>query len=394
LPLFLKEGGIQLLQSARLQDNKWELAQFFGTVYGIEEARAMIEVLNEWAPTNNMRVREFESKFAEYVGARYGVAANSWVGAAHLVAILLEIQKGDEFIVPAVTFQASANIFQREGAKIVFADVDPRTFNLDPARLEAKITPKTRAIVAVHMCGQPCDMDAINAIAGRYNLTVIQDAAHAPGALYKGKRLGELSDFVIYSFHQSKNMSTLGEGGMAVTHKKEWVERMRRFRAHGAGRYIGISCRMTEVQAAVGLIQMERLPQNNSNRRRLAYYLNRKLAEIEGFVTPLELPDVYHVYHIYNALIDPDILGMDRGDLMRKLWAVKRIMVGTQYYPTVNCLPAYQALGHGKGECPVAEEIAARLVSLPISPRFSEADMDELAEGVKAVLPTQKAVAI
>jgi perosamine synthetase len=383
-----------LFQSARTLDNKWELAQFFGTVYGVEEARTMIEVLNEWAPTNNQRVREFESKYAEYVGARYGVAANSWVGAAHLLAILLDIQKGDEFIVPAVTFQASANIFQREGAKIVFAEVDPRTFNLDPARLEAKITHKTKAIVAVHMCGQPCDMDAINEIAKRHNLIVIQDAAHAPGALYKGKRLGELSDFVVYSFHQSKNMSTLGEGGIVVTHKKEWSEKMKRFRAHGAGMYIGISCRMTEIQGAVGLIQMDRLPKNNATRRRLAYYLNRKLAEIDGFITPLEIPDVYHVYHIYNAVIDSQILGLSRSELIRKLWTDKRIMVGTQYYPTVNCLPAYEALGHGKGECPVAERVATQLVSLPISPRFTEADMDELVEGIKDVVTTKKSVAI
>lgn len=383
-----------MFQSARLQDNKWELAQFFGTVYGVEEARAMMEVLNEWAPTNNRHVREFETRYAEFVGARYGVAANSWVGAAHLLAILLEIQKGDEFIVPAITFQASANIFHREGAKIVFAEVDPRTFNLDPARLEAKITPKTKAIVAVHMCGQPCDMDAINQIARRHNLVVIQDAAHAPGAMYHGKKLGELSDFVLYSFHQSKNMSTLGEGGMVVTHKKEWFEKMKRFRAHGAGMYIGISCRMTEVQGAVGLIQMNRLPQHNETRRRLAYYLNQQLSAIEGFSVPAEIPDVHHVYHIYNVLMDPGVLGIERSELIRKLWAVKRIMVGTQYYPTVNCLPAYAPFGHGKGECPIAEEVSARLVSLPISPRFGEADMDELVEGIKDVIAAKKRVAI
>ncbi|HEY9062643.1 MAG TPA: DegT/DnrJ/EryC1/StrS family aminotransferase [Pseudobacteroides sp.] len=370
------------MQSPRMLDNKWELAQFYGTVYGIEESQAIIEVLNEWAPTNNKKVREFESKFSEYVGGKYGIAANSWVGAAHLLAILMDIKKGDEFIVPALTFQASANIFHREGAKIVFADVDPRTFNIDPTKLEELITPRTRAIVVVHMCGQPCDMDPILEIARHHNLTVIQDAAHAPGTLYKGKKLGKLSDFVIYSFHQAKNISTLGEGGMLVTNNKEWVEKMKRLRGHGTGLYIGISSRMTDVQGAVGAIQMDRLESNNSIRRRLAYYMNTRIAEIEGMIVPYEMPDVYHVYHIYNVIIEPEVLGLDRGEFIKKLWTKKRILVGTQYYPTVNCLPAYKALGHGEGECPVAEDISSRLVSLPISPRFTESDMDELAEGI------------
>lgn len=370
------------LLSPRMQDNKWELAQFYGTIYGIEESQAIVEVLSEWAPTNNKKVREFESKFSSFVGAQYGIAANSWVGAAHLLAILMDIKKGDEFIVPALTFQASANIFHREGAKIVFADTDPRTFNIDPSKLEDLINPKTRAIVVVHMCGQPCDMDPILEIAKRHNLTVIQDAAHAPGTLYKGKKLGELSDFVIYSFHQAKNISTLGEGGMIVTNNKEWADKMKRLRGHGTGMYIGISSRMTDVQGAVGVVQMDRLQTNNDKRRQLAYYLNEKLNQVEGLLLPYEMPDVFHVYHIYNVVIEPEVFGMTREELIKKLWTKKRILVGTQYHPTVNCLPAYKELGHGLGECPVAESTSARLVSLPISPRLTESDMDELVEGI------------
>jgi perosamine synthetase len=248
MQIFCRKMGRNGMLSSKLVENKWELAHAYGTVYGIEEARAMVEVLSEWAPTTNKNVREFEKKFSASVGAQYGVASNSWVGAAHALAIMLDIRKGDEFIVPAVTFQASANIFAREGARIVFAEVDPKTFNIDPGKLEEKITLKTRAIVAVHMCGQPCDMDAILEIANRRGIIVIQNAAHAPGALYQGKGLGELGNCVIYSFHQSKNMSTLGEGGLIVTNDKEWASNMKKIREHGAGSYIGISNRMTDLR--------------------------------------------------------------------------------------------------------------------------------------------------
>jgi perosamine synthetase len=375
--------------SPRLQENKWDLPHSFGSVYGVEEAQAMLEVLNDWAPTNNKRVREFEQRFASFVGGRYGVATNSWGGGAHLVAIMLDLKEGDEIIVPALAMQATANLFVREGAKIVFAEINPRTFNVDPARLEAKITAKTRAIIVVHMCGQPCDLEPLARIAQKHGLYLIQDAAHAPGALYKGKGLGEYGDFVIYSFHQAKNLCTLGEGGMVVTHNREWAEKMKRLRGHGAGLYIGLSNRMTEVQAAVGLVQMARIETHNATRRRLSYYLNGLLADIDGLETPYEIPDIFHVYHLYNVVIDEGRLGFTRNEFLKCLWKLKKIMV-ISYYPTVNCLPAYQELGHGAGECPVAEEVTARTIVLPLSPRFTEADMEELAAGVKDMVQMRK----
>jgi perosamine synthetase len=375
--------------SPRLQENKWDLPHSYGSVYGVEEAQAMLEVLNDWAPTNNKRVREFEQRFAAYVKGQYGAATNSWGGAAHLVAIMLDLKEGDEIIVPALAMQATANIFVREGAKIVFAEINPNTFNIDPERLEAKITPKTRAIIVVHMCGQPCDMDRIAQLAQKHDLCLIQDAAHAPGALYKGKGLGEYGDFVIYSFHQAKNMCTLGEGGMVVTHKREWAEKMRRLRGHGAGLYIGVSNRMTEVQAAVGLIQMEKLETHNATRRRLSYHLNELLADIDGMQTPYEIPEVFHVYHLYNVVLDEKRLGLTRDEFLKRLWSKKKIMV-ISYYPTVNCLPAYKALGHGEGECPISEAVTARSIVLPMSPRYSEADMVELVAGIKDVLRMRK----
>jgi len=372
--------------SSRWSENKWKLSHQFGTIYGVEEAQAMLEVLNDWAPTCGKRVQEFEDKFAAHEGGKHAIATNSWVGAAHLVAIVLDLHPGDEIVAPAITFHASTNIFVREGAKIVFAESDPRTFNLDPEKLEEKITAKTRAVMPVHMCGQPCDMDPILDIARKHNLVVIQDAAHAPGAEYHGKKLGEIGDFVIYSFQQSKNMSTLGEGGIVVTNDDQAAEKMRKLRSHGGGDYPGINSRMPDVQGAVGLVQLERLDRHNEIRRRLAYYLNELLADLEGITPPYEIPDVKHVYHLYNTLVDEKIIGMTRDEFIEALWEKEGIKAITQYYPTVNCLPGYKAMGHGDGECPISEETASKIVTLPLCPRFDESDMEELVEGVKRVI--------
>lgn len=369
-----------------IPENKWKHALFNGTEYGFEEANAVLKVINEWAPTNNINVKAFEKEFAEFAGGGYGVSANSWVGAAQLLAIILQFKPGDEVIVPALTFQASSNIFIREGAKIVFADSDPRTFNIDPFKLESLITDRTRAIVVVHLCGQPCDMDAINKIAGKYDIPVIQDAAHAVGALYKGKPLAQLSEYVLYSFHQSKNMSTLGEGGMLVTANESMSLDMKKIRTHGSGLFAGISSRMTDMQGAVGLIQLKRVVGQNEKRREVAHYMTERFLQVPGITPPYENSEIVHTYHLYNILMAPEIIGMSRDELLKKLWIKKKIMVGKQYSPTVNCLEAYQEIGYGKGLCPVAEDMSERLLSLPISFKFTKSDVDELVDGIVDVI--------
>ena len=366
--------------------NKWQMAFMFGSDYGVEEAQAMIDVLHCGAATTGQKVAEFEEAFARHEGAEHAVAANSWVGAAHLLTIALELKPTDEIIVPALTFDASANIFVREGAKVVLTEIDPRTFNIDPAGLEETITDRTRAIVAVHMCGQPCNMDAILEVARRNDLLVIQDAAHAPGAAYHGKKLGEVGDFAIYSFQQMKNMSTLGEGGMVITNDAALAEKMKEIRSHGGDRYFGINCRMPEVQGAVGLIQLNRLDGFNAIRRRLSYHLNELLADVEGIITPYEIPDVTHVYHLYNTLVDEMSLGMSRDEFTKALLEQENVHTMTQYHPTLNCLPKFSALGYKPGDCPVSEDASARVVTLPINPRFTDADMAELVEKIRRVL--------
>ena len=204
--------------------------------------------------------------------------------------------------------------------------------------------------------------------------------------MYHNKKLASYGDYVIYSFHQGKNMSTLGEGGMVVSNSKQVTDYMRKVRGHGSGKYLGISCRMTEMQGAVGRIQLKRLKGFNEHRRKIAHHLTKRLESLEGILVPYEIPDIYHVYHIYNIIIEPEILKMNRDEFITKLLRKGKILAATQYYPTVNCLDSYTRLGYGKGLCPVAEHVSENLVSLPISVNLQEEDMDEMAEVISKIV--------
>lgn len=364
--------------------NKWELAHKFGTIYGVEEAAAMMEVLLNWAPTNREKTREFEKKFAEFVGAKHALAVNSCASALHLAAIAISIKPGDEVIVPTLTFYASANPFVFQGAKIVFAESDRRTFNLDPSRLEEKVTPRTKAIVSVSLCGEPCDMDSVMEIADKHDLVVIDDAARAIGAEYKGRKVGSLGDITAFSFQQTKNMSTLGEGGMATTDIDKYAELMELYRSNGSGVYPGLNYRMTDVQAAVGIEQLKKLQRHNDIRRELAHYLTRKLRKIDGVVPPCETPNMRHVYYLYMILIEPEKIGMNRDVFVKKLLDEKGIACNIQ--EMVHECEAYRKLGYKKGECPVTEEFGKRLVILPLCPRYTFNDMDYVVQAIEEIV--------
>ncbi len=367
------------------ENNKWVFPHSYGSIYDIEEVVAALEVMKCGALTSASLVKEFERKFAEYVGGQFGVATNSWGGGAQLVADILELTDNDEVIVPAWTMSASANIFARSGARIIFADVNPDTFNIDPDKVEEKISKDTKAIVVVHMCGQPCEMDKIVEISKRYNIPVIQDAAHAPGAKYKNRKLGEFGGFVIYSFHQAKNIVTLGEGGMVVVNNKEWKDKLYKLRAHGMGEYIGYSNRMTEIQASVGLVQLKRLDEMNNKRRALSYKLSELLSQSKEIRTPYEIPNIYHTYHLYSIQVEK----LEIEKLKRLLWIKGRIMT-IAYFPTLNNLDCYRQLGHKAGECPSAEEAAAKTLVLPLSPLYSEGDIEEMANKVLNIVEEYK----
>jgi dTDP-4-amino-4,6-dideoxygalactose transaminase len=379
------------MKSRREQDNRWGLCHGFGTCYGVEEMAEMAEVMLDWAPTNDAKVREFEQAFAAYTDARHAIAVANCAAALHLAAIALDIGPGSEVLAPPITFPATANAFAIQGALIRFVDVDPVTLNMDPARIEPLLSPRTRAIVPVDLNGLVCDMDEIMAIGTKHGVPVIQDAAHSVGALYKGRPVGSLANVTAFSFQRSKNMSTLGEGGMITTDDSALAERMTLCRQHGAGKVIGLNYRMTDIQAAAGLVQLaRRLDVQNDKRRRLAHHYSQRLAGIEGITLPFEPPHVRHPYHLYSVRVDEKKLGISRDGIMQRLRDEHGIWCIVQY-PCVHLLDAYRAMGHGEGECPVAESESAKILTLPINPRLEESDIDVVADALRVVLNRQLA---
>ncbi len=363
------------------------------------DIRAVTEVLKSDWLTTGPKVAAFEQAVASFVGARFGVAVSNGTAALHAAVHAAGIGRGDEVIVPAMTFAASANCVLYEGGTPVFADVLPDSLLLDPARAEAKITPRTKAIIAVDYTGHPCDYDALRSLADRHGLTLIADAAHALGAEYKGRKVGTLADLTTFSFHPVKHVTT-GEGGMVVTDDPERAERMREFRNHGIstdararaekGTWfyemvdLGYNYRLTDLQCALGLSQMKRLPWSLKRRRAIARRYDEAFASLPG-VSPLTVsPEVVHAYHLYVVQLDPSRFGMDRDAAFRILRA-RGIGVNVHYIP-VHLHPYYRKrMGTGPGLCPVAEAAYERVLTLPMFPAMTDADVTRVLETLTAV---------
>lgn len=363
------------------------------------DIRAVTEVLKSDWLTTGPKVKEFEDAVADCVHAKAGVAVASGTAALHAAAYAAGIGPGDEVIVPAMTFAASANCVVYLGGTPLFADVLEDSLLLDPAEVEEKITPHTKAIMAVDYTGQPCDYDALQAIANRHGLTLIADSAHALGAEYKGRMVGTLADLTTFSFHAVKHVTT-GEGGMVVTDDLELAKRMRRFRNHGIstdsrareerGTWyyemvdLGYNYRLTDLQCALGLSQLQKLPRSLARRRSIAKWYDEAFTEIPG-IEPLGVsPDVLHAYHLYVVRIDPEKTGMDRGTAFRML-RERGIGVNVHYIP-VHLHPYYRKrFGTGPGLCPVAEAAYERILSLPMFPAMTDADLERVVDSVEQV---------
>jgi dTDP-4-amino-4,6-dideoxygalactose transaminase len=289
-----------------------------------------------------------------------------------------------------------------------FVDIDPVTCNLDPAQLEAKITPNTKAILPVHLYGQCCDMDAILAIARRRGVPVVEDACHAVGADYKGRKAGSMGITGCFSFHEQKNMSTLGEGGMVVTNDPTVFERVALYRSHCTRVYgrstkycsldetrfpmgkrfwwqdfddCGYNFRMTDAQGAVGVVQLRKLDALNQRRIDNAAYLSVGLRDAPGITLPTVMPGCKHVFHLYPIQIDPERFGRTKDDFIYAMLYDRGIKVGTHYTP-LHYTTAFQKRGFRKGQYPAAEAVAERLVTLPINPRQTREALDYLIESV------------
>lgn len=387
-----------------------ELEFNHGSAYGAEEAAAIQEVLAAGAPSCGPKVKQFEETFAEYSDSKFALAVTSATTGLELAMIALGIGPGDEVITTPLSWISTANAIAARGATAVFADIDPRTLNLDPRSIAAKITPRTKAILPVHLYGQCCDMDGINDVAKKHGLKVVEDCAHAPGALYKGRKAGSLGDIGVFSFHQQKNMVTLGEGGLITTSDKSLYERMLSYRSlccltyDPKGKYlpidetkepmgkrywrldfadVGYNYRMTDIQAAVGLVQLAKLEGFNNRRREIAQTLDQKLAGIKGLTLPFVSPDVYHVYHVYCVMVEKDF-PLPKEEFMWELYTRYRIKVWSHYMP-IHMTTAYRQFGHQEGECPQAESLFHKYVSLPIHPRLTTEAIDYLVNSIRAL---------
>lgn len=339
-----------------------------------------------WISSIGRFIDEFEQGFADFCGVKHAVACNNGTTALHLALVALGVGPGDEVIVPTLTYIASANAVTYCGATPVFIDSDESTFNLDPAKLEALITPRTRAIMPVHLYGHPADMDPIREVARRHGLWVVEDAAEAVGARYKGARTGALGDCGVFSFFGNKIITT-GEGGMVTTDDDELAKRLRLYRGQGMDperRYwfpvIGYNYRMTNIAAAIGLGQLERIEDHLAARKRVAETYAQRLAGVAGLSLPKSEPWAEHVYWMYTVLLERT--NRSRDEIMASL---ERAGIETRpvFYP-LHTLPPYEAMA--KGEYPHALSIGERGLNLPTYSALRDEDIDRVVEALSQAL--------
>lgn len=388
---------------------KHDLFIKFGSEYGAEEEKAVLDVLHQNAPTSGDACIQFEKDFAEYCGTRYARCVSNGTAALFMSMVALDIKPGDRIITTPMTWIATAAAPVTLGASVDFVDIDPDTYNLDANQLEAAITPETKAIIPVHLYGQCCDMDPILEIAGKYGIPVVEDTAQAVGSEYKGRKAGSMGLTGCFSFHEQKNMSTLGEGGMVVTDDPEIFERIALYRSHctrvhgSSTKYCsldeekfpvgktfwwqdfddcGYNFRMTDIQAAVGIEQLKKLDQLNERRIKNAEYLKQGLADVPGLKLPVTLDGNKHSFHLFPVMIEPENFGMNKIDLVYDLLHRKGIKVGTHYNP-LHWSTAFQNRGYQKGQFPNAEKVGECLITLPINPRQTTEALDYLIASIR-----------
>ena len=352
---------------------------------------AVLQVLEENEMlTTGKYVPSFEQKVCEYVGVKYGVAVNSGTAALHLATFAINIQKDDEVIVPSISFVASGNCVLYQGGKPVFCDINPETMCIDHTKIEALITNKTKAIIFVDMCGNPCDYDEIKKIADKYNLFLIQDAAHSLGGKYKDLKVGSYADITCFSFHPVKNITTC-EGGMVVTNNELFYKRSFAFRTHGISRdfkerekmnthyyemqELGYNYRIPDVLCALGIEQLKRLDTFVEKRNYIADKYNKGFEQHSNLLTFIK-NNHYSAYHIYVIKLNLENLNVDRDTIFKELKS-NGIGVNVHYMP-IYLHPYYQSLGYQKGLCPVSEDVYSRIITLPMFPLLKDEDIEKV----------------
>lgn len=364
------------------------------------DIKAVAEVLRSDWLTTGPKVVEFERAFAEYVGAKEAIAVSNGTAALHSAMYAIGIGPGDEVIVPPMTFAASANCVVFQGGTPVFVDVDADTLLLDSAQVESKITPRTKAVIAVDYSGHPCDYDALQVIVNRHGLTLVADACHSLGGRYKGQPVGSLADLSVFSFHPVKHITT-GEGGMITTNDPDLASRMRVFRNHGItsdhrqreqrGSWsyemvdLGYNYRITDFQCAIGLSQLEKLPIWVTRRQELADKYDEAFREMPGIDPLYRKPDISHAFHLYVVGCDEVLLQKSRKQIFTELRAAD-IGVNVHYIP-VYFHPFYsRRFNYEKGLCPNAEHGYEKILSLPMYANLTNGNVKVIIDTLKNIL--------
>jgi perosamine synthetase len=350
-------------------------------------------IRTNWISSKGNYVVEFEKEFGRFCNAKYGIATSSGTTALHLTLVALGLGKDDEVILPTLTMIATANPVVFVGATPVFVDSEPNTWNIDVNAIEEKITDKTKAVMPVHLYGHPVDMDPLMKIAKKCNLFVIEDAAEAHGAEYKGNIVGCLGDVGCFSFYTNKIITT-GEGGMALTNNDETADKLNLLRdlAHSKEkRYlhyeIGFNYRMTNLQAAIGLAQMERIDEFINSRRSNAKLYNSLLKDVEGITLPPEANWAKNIYWLYSILVEDDF-GIKRDELV--LGLEKRGIETRPFFIPMHKQPVFKKMGISNGEFPIADELCAKGICLPSSSSLEEKHIEFICDAIKETQKTSK----
>ena len=365
-----------------------------------EDIQAVVSVLQSDWITTGPKVNEFEEAFASRIGAKHAVAFSSGTAALHGAAYAAGLQPGDEAITTPMTFCATANCILYQGATPVFADVTDDTLNINPQDVASRITEKTKAIIPVDYSGHPADLDPILELAEEKDLIVIEDACHALGAEYKGRKVGGICDMTVFSFHPVKHITT-GEGGMVTTENGEMAARLRLFRNHGIegdarqrqakGQWyyemmdLGYNYRLTDIGSALGLSQLKKLDKYLKRRREMASIYHDAFSDMPGLTLPSERPNVASAWHLYPVRLDLDKLKASRSDIFSALRA-ENIGVNVHYIP-VHLHPYYRNLfGYKGGEYPIAESSYERLISIPLFAGMTQRDVEDVIRSMKKVI--------
>ncbi|UXH43435.1 UDP-4-amino-4,6-dideoxy-N-acetyl-beta-L-altrosamine transaminase [Rossellomorea vietnamensis] len=365
-----------------------------------EDIEEVIKILKSDYLTTGPAVLKFEEAIANYVGSAYAVAFCNGTAALHGACFAAGISEGDEVITTPLTFAASSNCVLYQGGVPVFADIDPHTYNIDPEEIERKITSKTKAIIPVDFTGQPVNLDKIIEIADKHDLVVIEDAAHALGATYKGQKVGSISDMTMFSFHPVKHI-TSGEGGIITTDNKEYYEKLMQFRSHGITRdkvklkedhgpwyyemqFLGYNYRMTDIQAALGTSQLKKIDKFIDLRRKIVTAYNEGFKEIEEINIPYQDNNGESSWHLYIVKLSLEKLKVRKKEIFEALLS-ENIGVNVHYIP-VHLQPYYSQLGYKRGICPKAEKLYEEIITLPLFPAMSMDDVYDVISAVNKVI--------